>query len=78
MHGLQPVARIGQARADDHAHRIVEIGAFQLVLDGDGIDAEPAGGGADGGVSLKFGSLLRPARTPGKRPGFLAFRHRFG
>ena len=36
MHGLQPVARIGQRALDDDAHRIVEIRAFQLVFDGDG------------------------------------------
>ena len=36
MHGLQPVAHVGQRTADDHAHRVIEVGAFHLLLDGDG------------------------------------------
>ena len=39
MHGLQPVARVGQRSADDDAHRVIEIGAFQLVLDRNAADA---------------------------------------
>ena len=33
---LQPVAHVGQCAGDDHAHRVVEVGAFHLLLDGDG------------------------------------------
>jgi len=33
MHGLQAVARIRQGTPDDHTHRVVEIGLFQLVFD---------------------------------------------
>ena len=35
MHGLQPVAHVGQRAAHDHTHRVVEVGAFHLLLDGD-------------------------------------------
>ncbi len=42
MHGLQAVAHIGQRALHDDAHRIVEIGAFQLVFDGDGADIAAA------------------------------------
>ena len=40
VHWLEPVAGIGQSARNDHAHRIVEIGAFELVFDGNGIDAK--------------------------------------
>ena len=33
MHRLQAVTGIWQRTADDHAHRIVEVGAFHLLLD---------------------------------------------
>ena len=36
LHRLEPVAHVGQCPGDDHAHRIVEIGAFHLLFDGDG------------------------------------------
>ena len=36
MHGLQPVARIRQRPRHDHAHGVIEIGAFHLVEDGNG------------------------------------------
>ncbi|MNJ31361.1 hypothetical protein D3C77_259960 [compost metagenome] len=36
MHRLQTVARVRQGPADDHAHGVVEVGALQLILDGDG------------------------------------------
>ena len=39
VHGLEAVARIRQRAADDHAHGVVEIGALQLVFDGDRGDA---------------------------------------
>ena len=35
---LQPVAHVGQRAADDHAHRVVEIGGLHLLDDGDGRD----------------------------------------
>jgi len=36
MHRLEPVARIGQRARHDHAHGVIEVGAFHLVEDGDG------------------------------------------
>jgi hypothetical protein len=33
MHGLQPVAHVGQGTPDDHAHRIVEVGLPHLVFE---------------------------------------------
>ncbi|MNF95701.1 hypothetical protein D3C84_784670 [compost metagenome] len=33
VHGLEAIARIRQCTADDHAHRVVEVGLFQLVFD---------------------------------------------
>ena len=41
MHGLQAVAGIGQRAPDDHAHRVVEIGAAHLLfnIDGDEVGA---------------------------------------
>ncbi|MNN58876.1 hypothetical protein D3C81_1739480 [compost metagenome] len=38
---LQTVARVRQGAADDDAHGVVEVGAFQLVLDRD--DGDVAG-----------------------------------
>ena len=32
VHRLEPVADIGQRAADDHAHRVVEVGLLDLVL----------------------------------------------
>jgi hypothetical protein len=34
LHGLEPIAHIGQRAGDNHAHRVVEVGAFHLLLDG--------------------------------------------
>ena len=48
MHRLQPVAHIGQRAADDHAHRVIEVGAPHLVGDGDRLDV--AGGERPEGV----------------------------
>ena len=42
VHGLQPVARVRQGAAHDHAHGVVEIRAPQLVFDGDGGDVAAA------------------------------------
>ncbi|MCY1419294.1 hypothetical protein D9M71_348800 [compost metagenome] len=33
MHGLQAITRIRQCTPDDNAHRVVEVGLFQLVFD---------------------------------------------
>ena len=35
LHGLQPVARVGQRARDDHAHGVIEVGAAHLLFDGD-------------------------------------------
>src|SRR5258708_2212101 len=42
MHGLQPVAHVGQRARYDHAHGVIEIGSLQLALDGDGDNVAPA------------------------------------
>ncbi len=34
VHGLQAVAYVGQRARDDHAHRVLEVGALHLVGDG--------------------------------------------
>ena len=36
VHRLQAVARIGQRARHDHAHGVIEVGAFHLVENGDG------------------------------------------
>ena len=36
VHRLQPVAQVGDRPADDHAHRVVEVGGSHLRLDGHG------------------------------------------
>ena len=36
MHGLEPVARVRQRPRHDHAHGVIEVGAFHLVEDGNG------------------------------------------
>ena len=33
MHGLQTVAHVGQGAADDHRHRVVEVGGAHLLLE---------------------------------------------
>ena len=38
VHGLQPVAHVGQRTRHDHAHGVIEIGPLQLALDGNGAD----------------------------------------
>src|SRR5690606_41179460 len=36
--GLEPIANLGQGSPDDHAHRVVEVGALHLQLEVDGRD----------------------------------------
>ena len=36
VHGLEPVAHIGDGAADDDAHRVVQVGRTHLVLNRDG------------------------------------------
>src|SRR6266699_3182038 len=38
MHRLETVARIGQRTRHDHAHGVIEVGAFHLVEDGYGMN----------------------------------------
>ena len=47
VHGLQPVAHVGERAADDHAHRVIDVGRPHLVGDRDRLDvavARPEGG----------------------------------
>ena len=39
VHRFQAVAHVGQGSADDHRHRVVEVGALDLLLELDGLDA---------------------------------------
>jgi hypothetical protein len=39
VHRFQAVADLGQGAADDHRHRVVEVGALDLLLELDGLDA---------------------------------------
>ena len=39
VHRLQPVAHVRQRAADDHAHRVIEIGALHLLDDRNRLDA---------------------------------------
>ena len=43
MHGLEPVADVGQGASDDHAHRIVEVGALDLDVQVDLVGAGRGG-----------------------------------
>ena len=36
MHRLQAVAHVGQRPPDDHAHRVIEVGAAHLLFEADG------------------------------------------
>jgi hypothetical protein len=38
MHGLEPVAHVGQRPAHDHAHRVIEVGFAHLVGYRDRVD----------------------------------------
>ena len=35
VHGLQPIAHIGQGAPDDHAHGVIEVGAAHFLLEAD-------------------------------------------
>jgi hypothetical protein len=47
--GLEPVANVGQRAADDDRHRVVEVGALELLLELDRLD--PAGQQRDRAVA---------------------------
>jgi hypothetical protein len=44
MDGFQAVARVRQRPRHDHAHGVIEVGAFHLVEDGNGTDIDGTGG----------------------------------
>jgi hypothetical protein len=50
VHGLEPVAQVGNRAGDDHAHGVVEVGGLHLRLDGDGRVAARRGDGRVGRV----------------------------
>ncbi len=62
VHGLEPVARVGQRARNDHAHGVIEIGALQLVLDRDVADAR-ARRPADRRDIAQFPLLKRPIQA---------------
>ncbi len=39
VHGLQAITDIGKRAADDHAHRVIEIGPLHFLHDGNRLDA---------------------------------------
>ena len=68
VHGLQTVAHVGQRAGDDHAHRVVEVAALQLRLDGDGRDAAGRrGAGGRCGGSVVGQGVSRGRRRGGRR-----------
>ncbi len=57
MDGLQAVAHIGQRAGHDHAHRVIEVGAFHLLFDGDRRDI---GRRCDGRVGqVKYANIFK-------------------
>ena len=61
MHGLETVAGVGQRSRDDDGHRVVEEGAFHLLLDLDGLDrahGDRRGDGALVGRGVVGGRLV--------------------
>ena len=38
MHGLEPVAHVGERAGNDHAHGVIEIAPPHLVGDGDDLE----------------------------------------
>ena len=84
VHRLQPVAHVGQRAADDHAHRVIEIGALHLLDDGNRLDAGWAAVAAARcflvsqiGSQSQWESLMlyigKPWNSP-MRPGFFPLR----
>src|SRR6185436_3118706 len=74
VHGLQPVAHVGQRAPDDDAHRVVEIRLAHLVFEIDWEDFLTYGHRLS---SIKYGPpSTRPRRRGGdrKRRGFMVFR----
>ena len=70
MHRLQPVARVGQRARDDHAHRVIEIGAAHLLFDGHGhLPLRRNGRGRGGLIAHACLGLQRAVRVPGGRVG---------
>ena len=59
VHRLQPVAHVGQRPAHDHAHRVIEVGAFHLLFDRDRADVVGWWRGRRGRRQFVF----RPARA---------------
>ncbi len=77
MHGLEAVARIRQSPADDHAHRVGQVGLAHLVGDRDGLDVGRGRGGAGRVVLCQGLSLVAAARAHTLLPDGLAdLRHR--
>ncbi len=77
MHRLQAVARIRQGPADDHAHRVGQVGLAHLVGDRDGLDVGRGRGAPVGSFSAKVCLSSRPARAHTLLPDGLAdLRHR--
>ena len=76
MHGLEPVADVGQGAAHDHAHRVVEIAAFHFVEDRDGLDVgRPAGSGPLVNVVGQWEGVLDADRAAKSLADFSAARH---
>src|SRR5262245_1705222 len=58
MHGFETIAHVGQSPAHDHAHGVIEIGAFHFVGDGDRPDVGRAF------VTGRSFVVVRHGRTP--------------
>ncbi len=71
MDGLEAVARVGQRTADDHRHRVGEVGGAHLLLDGHGRAVGGwlgvAHGQARGGVAI-WGTLGFRGQLVGSAP----------
>ena len=67
MHRLQPVPDVGEGARDDHAHRVVEVGALHLVLD---VDETEIGAGRHGGRSGQGRALAAAEDDAGAKEQF--------
>ena len=65
VHGLQAVADVGQRPAHDDRHRVVQVGALDLLLDLDGLD--PAVEEGHGPPAASTGSPRHPGSAPAWR-----------